>query len=84
MQAVQADTGPGIWVLLHITTGMLRACTRPPASRRCEEFTGGRAPASRGWWAPHALASQVTGWLVATDACLGMTGEARAGARGAG
>ena len=27
---------------------------------------------------PHALASQVTGWLVATQARLGMTGAARA------
>ena len=26
----------------------------------------------------HALASQVTGWLLATQARLGMTGEARA------
>ena len=29
VQAVQADIGPDIRLLLHITTGMLRACRRP-------------------------------------------------------
>ena len=43
-QAVQADTGPDIRLLLHITTGILRACTRPPASS-ARRVPGGRTPA---------------------------------------
>ncbi|MFY9864790.1 MAG: LuxR C-terminal-related transcriptional regulator, partial [Trebonia sp.] len=76
MQAVQADTGPDIRLLLHITTGILRVCT---GRRRqaLDEFRAAERLQSR-LEGPHALASQVTGWLVATEACLGMTGEARA------
>jgi LuxR family maltose regulon positive regulatory protein len=75
-QALQADTGPGIRQLLHITTGMLRACT----GRRHEaldEFGTAEDLQSR-LEGSHALASQMSGWLVATQARLGMTGEARA------
>jgi LuxR family transcriptional regulator, maltose regulon positive regulatory protein len=75
-QALRADIGPGIRQLLHITTGMLRACT----GRRHEaldEFGTAEDLQSR-LEGSHALASQMTGWLVATQARLGMTGEARA------
>ena len=76
VQAVQADTGPDIRLLLHITAGILRACTG-----RCrealEEFRAAGRLQSR-LEGPHALASQVTGWLAATQARLGMAGEARA------
>jgi len=75
VQAVQADTGPDIRLLLHITTGMLRACTgRGPEA--LEEFRAAERLQSR-LEGPHALANQVTGWLAATQARLGMTGEAR-------
>ena len=76
VQALQADVGPGIRQLLHITTGILRACT----GRRREaldEFSEAELLQSR-LVGSHALASQVTGFLLATQARLGMTGEARA------
>ena len=75
-QAVQADTGPDIRLLLHITAGMLRAC-RGRGLEALEEFRAAERLQSR-LAGPHALANQVTGWLVATQARLGMTGEARA------
>ena len=78
-QAVQADTGPDIRLLLHITAGILRVCT----GRRREaldEFRAAERLQSR-LAGPHALASQVTGWLAATRARLGMAGEARAALR---
>jgi LuxR family transcriptional regulator, maltose regulon positive regulatory protein len=76
VQAVQADTGPDIRLLLHITTGMLRACTGRDLEA-LEEFRAAERLQSR-LEGPHALANQVTGWLLATQARLGMAGEARA------
>ena len=76
VQAVQADAGPDIRLLLHITAGMLRACTGR-RHQALEEFRAAERLQSR-LEGPHALASQVTGWLLATQARLGMTGEARA------
>ena len=76
MQAVQADIGPDIRLLLHQTAGMLRAC-RGRGLEALEEFRAAERLQSR-LAGPHALASQVTGWLVATQARLGMAGEARA------
>jgi LuxR family maltose regulon positive regulatory protein len=76
VQALQADVGPGIRQLLHITTGILRACT----GRRREaldEFSEAELLQSR-LVGSHALASQLTGWLLATQALLGMTAEASA------
>ena len=73
VQAVQAAPA-GHRLLLHITTGILRVCTG--RRRGARGFPRGRT-LSRGW-EPDALASQVTGWLLATQARLGMTGEARA------
>jgi LuxR family transcriptional regulator, maltose regulon positive regulatory protein len=75
-QAVQADVGPDIRLLLHQTAAILRACTgRGPEA--LEEFRAADRLQSR-LEGPHALANQVTGWLAATQARLGMTGEARA------
>jgi LuxR family transcriptional regulator, maltose regulon positive regulatory protein len=76
VQAVQADTGPDIRLLLHITTGMLRVCT---GRRRqaLDEFRAAERLQAR-LEGPHALANQVTGWLLAIQARLGMAGEARA------
>ena len=76
VQAVQADVGPDIRLLLHITTGILRACTGR-RHQALDEFRAAERLQSR-LEGPHALASQVTGWLVATQARLGMAGEARA------
>jgi LuxR family maltose regulon positive regulatory protein len=75
-QALQVDTGPGIRQLLYITTGMLRAST---GRRRdaLEEFSAAERLRSR-LAGTHALASQVTSWLLAAQARLGMTDEASA------
>jgi LuxR family transcriptional regulator, maltose regulon positive regulatory protein len=76
LQARQGDTGPDIGLLLHHTTGILRACL----GRHHEallEFTAADRQQSQ-LTGSHPLATQVTGWLVATQARLGRTGEARA------
>jgi LuxR family maltose regulon positive regulatory protein len=75
-QAVQTDTGPDIRLLLHITTGTLRTC-RGRRREALEELAAAERLQST-LAGPHALASQVTGWLLAAQARLGMTGEARA------
>jgi LuxR family transcriptional regulator, maltose regulon positive regulatory protein len=75
-RALHTDTGPDTRLLLHIVSGMLQAGRR----RRHEalrEFSAAEHLGSE-LADSHALASQVTGWLLATQARLGMTGEARA------
>jgi len=76
VRALQADTGPDIRLLLHQTTGILQAC-RGRHREALEEFTVAERLQSR-LEGSHALAGQVTGWLLATQARLGMAGEARA------
>jgi LuxR family maltose regulon positive regulatory protein len=76
LQARQADTGPDIGLLLHHTTGMLEAC-RGRHHEALPEFTAADRLQSQ-LAGSHALASQVTGWLLATQARLGRTAEARA------
>jgi LuxR family transcriptional regulator, maltose regulon positive regulatory protein len=73
-QALQADTGPDIRLLLHVTTGILRVC-RGRRREAFEEFGAAERLRSR-MEGSHALASQVTGWQLATQARIGMTGEA--------
>ena len=75
-QALQTDTGPDIRLLLHLTTGILHA-GRGRHREALEEFSAAERLRSQ-LEGSHALASQVTGWLLATQARLGMTGEARA------
>jgi LuxR family maltose regulon positive regulatory protein len=75
-QALQTDTGPDIRLLLHLTVGILHAC-RGRHREALEEFGAAEHLRSQ-LEGSHALASQVTGWLLATQARLGMTGEARA------
>ncbi len=75
-RALGADTGPGIRLLAHIASGMLQA-GRDRLHEAVEEFGAAERLRSQ-LTGSHALASQVTGWLLATQARLGMTGEARA------
>jgi LuxR family maltose regulon positive regulatory protein len=75
-QALQTDTGPDIRLLLHQTAGMLHA-GRGHRHEALEEFGAAQDLASQ-MEGSQALSSQVTGWLLATQARLGMTGEARA------
>jgi LuxR family transcriptional regulator, maltose regulon positive regulatory protein len=76
-QAWQADSGPDIGLLLHQTIGMLRAC-RGRHREALPEFTAADQLQSQ-LADPHALASQVTGWRLATQARVGRAPEARAG-----
>src|SRR5438552_9434525 len=75
-RALQTDTGPDIRLLLHQTAGMLDA-GRGRHREALEEFGAAEHLGSQ-LEGSQALASQVTGWLLATQARLGMTGEARA------
>jgi LuxR family transcriptional regulator, maltose regulon positive regulatory protein len=75
-RALQADTGPDIRLLLHQTTGTL-AVARGRNHKALEEFSAAEYLQSQ-FKGPHAMAGQVTGWMLATRARLGMTGEASA------
>jgi len=75
-RALHADDGPGIRMRLHLVTGM------PHAGRRRHQEALGEFRAA-GRLQPQlvsslALASQVTGWTLATQARAGLPGEARA------
>jgi LuxR family maltose regulon positive regulatory protein len=75
-RALQTDTGPDIRLLMHQTAGILRAC-RGRHLQALEEFaTAERLQTQLA--GPHALAGQVTGFMLATQARLGMADEARA------
>jgi LuxR family maltose regulon positive regulatory protein len=75
-QALQTDTGPDITQLLHLATGMLHA-GRGRHHQALEEFSAAERLQSQ-LAGPHALASQVTGWLLTTQARLGQADQARA------
>ncbi len=75
-RALQTDTGPDISLLLHHTTGILHAC-RGHRREALEEFSAAERLRSQ-LEGSHALAGQVTGWMLATLARLGRPGEARA------
>jgi LuxR family maltose regulon positive regulatory protein len=75
-QVLQTDTGPDISLLLHQTAGILHAC-RGRHDEALEEFSAAEHLRSQ-LEGSHALASQVTGWMLATQARLGRPGEARA------
>jgi LuxR family transcriptional regulator, maltose regulon positive regulatory protein len=72
---LQTDAGPGIGLLLHLVTGMLHA-GRGLLDKALEEFTAVESLQVQ-LTGSHALATQVTGWSLATQARLGMTGQAR-------
>ena len=75
-RALQTDTGPDIRLLLHQTAGILHA-GRGRHHEALEEFGAAEDLGSQ-LEGSQALASRVTRWLLATQARLGMTGEARA------
>ena len=75
-QALQTDIGPGIRLLVHIAGGMLQA-GRGRRHEALEEFSAAEHLRSQ-LEGSHALASQVTGWMLATQARVGLPGEARA------
>jgi LuxR family transcriptional regulator, maltose regulon positive regulatory protein len=75
-RALQTDTGPGIRLLVHISSGMLQA-GRGRHHEALEEFSAAEQLRSQ-LEGSHALASQVTGWMLATQARIGLPGEARA------
>jgi LuxR family maltose regulon positive regulatory protein len=75
-RALQTDTGPDIRLLLHQTAGMLHA-GRGRHREALEEFGAAEQLASQ-LEGSQALASQMTAWLLATQARLGLPGEARA------
>jgi LuxR family maltose regulon positive regulatory protein len=75
-RALQTDTGPDIGLLMNIVRGMLHAC-RGCHHEAFEEFSEAEHLRSQ-LKGSHALASQVTGWMLATQARLGRPGEARA------
>jgi LuxR family maltose regulon positive regulatory protein len=75
-QALQADSGPGMRLLLRLATGMLYA----GQGRHLEalaEFEGAEQLQLR-LAGPHALENQLIGWKIATQARLGLLGDARA------
>jgi LuxR family maltose regulon positive regulatory protein len=75
-QAVQTDTGPDIRLILHMAAGMLHA-GRGRLHQALAEF--GAAEGLQSQLAGlHALASEVTGWALATQARLGMMEQAHA------
>ena len=75
-RALQTDTGADIRLLVHIVSGMLQAC-RGHRHEALQEFSTAEYLGSQ-LADSHALASQVTSWMLATQARLGMSGEARA------
>jgi LuxR family maltose regulon positive regulatory protein len=76
VEAVEADAGPDIRLLVHIVSGMLHACRgrQLEASAAFSEAVRlqSRLPDS------HAVANQVIGWAVATQARAGILDAARA------
>jgi LuxR family maltose regulon positive regulatory protein len=76
-RALETDEAPGIRLGLHLVTGMLhvgRGCLR----EALEEFrAAGRLQPRLA--SALAMGCQITGWTLATQARLGLTGETRAG-----
>jgi LuxR family maltose regulon positive regulatory protein len=75
-QALQTDTGPDIRLLLHQTAGILHA-GRGRLHEALEELSTAEDLGSQ-LAGSQALPGRATRWLIATQARLGMTGEARA------
>ena len=75
-QALQTDDGADIRQLLHLATGRLYAgCGRHHEA--LEELRAVERMQAQ-MEGPHSLASKVTGWMLTTQARLGLLGQARA------
>jgi LuxR family transcriptional regulator, maltose regulon positive regulatory protein len=72
---LQTDTGSDIRLFWHIVSGMLQA-GRGRHQQALEDFSEAEYLQSQRVGS-HALASQVTSWMLATQARLGRAGEAR-------
>jgi LuxR family transcriptional regulator, maltose regulon positive regulatory protein len=75
-RALRTDAGPGIRQLLHLAAGRLHA-GRGRHSEALEELRAAEDLQSQ-LAGPHAMTSQVTGWMLATQARAGMPSQARA------
>jgi LuxR family maltose regulon positive regulatory protein len=75
-EVAEADVDPAPAVLLHVAKGMLHAA-RGQHRPALAAFASAAHAQSR-LSGVHALAPQITGWLAATQARLGMPDEARA------
>ena len=73
-RALQTDAGPGIRQLLHLATGRLYA-GRGRHHQALEELRAAEQLQSQ-LAGPHAMTSQVTGWMLATQARAGMPSQA--------
>jgi len=76
-RALEADDAPGVRLRLHLVTGMLHAGRGCPQEALEEFRAAGRLRPQLA--SSLALESQIAGWTLATQARLGLTGEARAG-----
>jgi LuxR family maltose regulon positive regulatory protein len=74
--ALQTDTGPDLRLHVHMASGLLQA-GRGRHHEALEEFSEAEHLRSQ-MEGSHAWASQMTGWLLATQARAGMTDRARA------
>ena len=72
--ALQTDAGPGIRQLLHLATGRLYA-GRGRHHEALEQLRAAEQLQSQ-LAGPHAMTSQVTGWMLATQARAGMPSQA--------
>ena len=72
--ALQTDAGPGIRQLLYLATGRLYA-GRGRHHEALEELRAAEQLQSQ-LAGPHAMTSQVTGWMLATQARAGMPSQA--------
>jgi LuxR family maltose regulon positive regulatory protein len=72
--ALQTDAGPGIRQLLHLATGRLYA-GRGQHHEALKELRAAEQLQSQ-LAGPHAMTSQVTGWMLATQARAGMPSQA--------
>jgi LuxR family transcriptional regulator, maltose regulon positive regulatory protein len=75
-RALEAHTGPGIRLLLHMGTGMLLSGRRKPREALAEYRAAGRLQAQME--GSHACAGQLTAWTLSTQAGLGQLTEAQA------
>jgi LuxR family transcriptional regulator, maltose regulon positive regulatory protein len=75
-RATQADGEPGIRLLVSLTSAMLQAA-RGHCHRALEEFAAARQMQAL-MVGEHGLTTRVNAWTIATQARLGMAGQARA------